>query len=310
MRVVVLGASGAVGRPLVSQLVRAGHEVVGTTRTPAKEGLLRELGAEPVVCEAFDLERVRSVIAEARPEAVVNELTDLSQPLNPRKYKQWVEKTNRLREDVGPVIAAAASEAGARRLVSQSISFIYEPSGGWVKTEADPVVSEGPMGAAAAPTQAIERATLEQEGVDGVVLRYGYFYGPGTLYAPDGEMAALARKRQLPIVGGGDGLFSYIHVDDAASATVAAVEGSATGVFNVVDDEPAAQKEWVPAYCEALGAKPPRKVPAWLARLVAGRLVSDGATIQRGASNEKARRELGWEPRWPSWRQGFREALG
>jgi 2-alkyl-3-oxoalkanoate reductase len=312
MRVLVAGATGAVGRPLVRMLRERGHEALGATRSEAKADALRELGAEPVICDAFDRESVRRVVLAASPEAIVNQLTDLSAPLNPRKYGQWLEPTNRLRIEGTRNLAAAAVEAHTRLLVSQSVAFAYRWDGDGLKSEDDPLFDDAPGGFdyAVAAIRELERLTLETPGLDGIVLRYGYFYGPGTSYARDGQFGEMARRRQFPIVGSGSGRFSFVHVEDAAAATLAALERGKPGVYNIVDDEPAELREWLPAYVESLGAKPPRHVPRWLARIVASRFMADSSIELRGASNDKAKRELGWRPRWTSWRQGFRDALG
>lgn len=262
MKVFVAGASGAIGRPLVRQLVAAGHEVTGTTRRPERAEEIRAGGATAVVCDVFD---------------------------------------------------AAALAAGARRYVTQSIAFIYAPEGDWVKDEEAPTFDDAPppFDEGVRAMLAHEREVLGSEGIEGLVLRYGQFYGPGTYYTPgDGSLAKQVERRLLPIVGDGAGMASFVHVEDAAGATVAALDRGAPGIYNVADDDPAPAREWLPAYAAALGAKPPRRVPRWLARLVGGRFaVLFGAEL-RGASNAKAKRELAWQPRYPSWRQGFQEALG
>jgi 2-alkyl-3-oxoalkanoate reductase len=312
VRVLVAGASGAVGRPLLPLLVEAGHEVVGTTRSESKADSIRSAGAEPAIVDVHDTEALRRVVAEARPEVVVNELTSLPDVLDYSDSEAFAA-TNALRGQVGPMLAQIAAEGGARRLVVQSVAFFYAPVGGPVKSEADPLLDlpEGSAMAEGPPAlRAVEDSALGTQGIEGVVLRYGYFYGPGTYYADDGSVAEQVRKRRFPIVGKGNGVFSFVHIEDAARATLAAVEGGATGVFNVVDDEPAPLSEWLPDYAEAIGAKRPFRVPSFVARLVAGKDVAAMATTLRGASNEKAKRELGWEPRYPSWRQGFREGLG
>jgi nucleoside-diphosphate-sugar epimerase len=310
--VLVVGATGAVGAPLVRLLRKDGHEVLGTTRSERKAGALRQLGAEPVVCDALDRESLRQAVVTAAPEVIVNQLTDLSAPLNPRRYAQWLEPTNRLRIEGTRTLAEAALEAGTRLLISQSIAFAYRWEGDQLKTEVDPLFDEAPGGfdRAVQALRELEQRTLETPGLDGIVLRYGYFYGPRTSYAPDGQVAEMIRKRQFPIVGSGSGLFSFINVEDAAAATLAALKRGRPGVFNVVDDEPAELREWLPGYAEMLGAKPPRHVPRWLARIAAGRFMADGSVELRGASNEKAKRELAWSPRWASWRDGFRAGLG
>jgi nucleoside-diphosphate-sugar epimerase len=311
VRVFVAGATGAIGRPLVPRLVEAGHEVVGMTRSPERAESLRAAGAEPAVCDALDAEAVRAAVAEARPDVLVHQLTDLPQEFSVRyRYGQ----TGPLRGEGTRNLIEAGLAAGARRLVAQSIAFLYRPEGGPVKDEDAPTLTpddaRGHFAETIRGTLELERLTTATEGLDGLVLRYGFFYGPGTWYARGTGLAREFERRRFPVIGDGGGVFPFVHVDDAASATVAAVERGAPGIYNVVDDEPAPAREWVPAFAEALGAKPPRRVPAWLARLVAGRTNATMATTMRGASNAKARRELGWEPRYPSWRQGFREGIG
>ena len=311
MKVLVAGATGAVGRPLVRMLREGGHEVAGMTRSERGASALRELGVEPVVADALDAGSVHETVRATRPEAIVNQLTALSAPLNPRKYTEWLEPTNRLRIAGTRNLAEAAVEAGTRLLVSQSIAFAYSWDGEGLKTEDDPLIDDQPeFEAAVQALRELERRTLETPGLEGVVLRYGYFYGPGTSYAGDGQVAQMVRKRRFPIVGAGTGRFSFVHVDDAAAATQAALDQATPGTYNVVDDEPAELREWLPEFAERLGAKPPRRVPLWLARIGAGRFTAEGAVKLRGASNARARRELGWQPRWPTWREGFREALG
>lgn len=310
MKVFVAGASGAIGRPLVRELVAAGHEVTGMTRRPQRAAEIDSAGGRGVVCDAFDLPALESAVAEAAPEVVINQLTSLPQEFNPRKIDY--NPTNRARVEGGGNLMRAALAAGARRYVAQSIAFLYAPEGDWVKDEeAAPYLdAPAPFDSAVAADLELERIALETDGIEGIVLRYGWFYGPGTYYASGGSTYLETRRRRLPIVGSGAGVMSHVHVDDAAAATVAALDRGAPGIYNIVDDEPAPMREWVPVYAEAIGAKPPRRVPVWLARLIAGRMTAEVATELRGASNAKAKRELGWEPRYPSWRQGFREALG
>ena len=309
MRVFVAGATGAIGRPLVRQLLEAGHEVVGMTRAEERAERLRAAGAEAVVCDALDSEALAAAVREAGPDAIVHQLTDLPRSFSPR-YKYG--RTNALRSEATRTLIAAGREAGARRIVAQSIAFIYLPTGDWVKDEEAPTLSgavtEGKFGEAADATLDMERQVVGAEGMEGLVLRYGFFYGPGTWFAEGTNLAKAYRRRMSPIVGAGSGVFSFVHVDDAAAATVAALERGAPGIYNVVDDEPAPAHEWMPAFAAAVGGKPPRRVPLWLGRLAAGGNAVMMQTL-RGASNAKARRELGWEPRYPSWRQGFREGL-
>ena len=303
MKIFIAGASGAIGRPLVRQLIEQGHEVVGMTRSNADA--IRSLGAEAVQADALDAAAVRSAVEAARPEVVVNELTDLAQPLNPRKYDEWLAGTNQLRREGTKNLAAAAAAVGATKLISQSVAFAYRFDPG-LKTEDSPIIgaAAGDMGAA---MEDLERQTLAAPG--GIVLRYGFFYGPGTAYSRDGQQIELIRKRQLPIVGGGKGQFPFVHVDDAASATVAAIERGGAGVYNVVDDEPAPANDFIPYLADLVGAKKPWRVPGWLARLAAGRMVGFATSLQP-VSNAKAKQELGWTPRYASWRDGFRAELG
>jgi 2-alkyl-3-oxoalkanoate reductase len=312
MRVFVAGAAGVIGRSLVPMLVEAGHEVIGGTRSEARADDIRAMGAEPVVGDVFDADEVRRAVAAARPEVLINELTDLPKAIDPRRSPDQFAGTNRLRREASRILMDAAAEAGARRVVAQSIAFVYRLTGEGLKTEDDELFLEAPppSGELVAAVADLERTVTGDERVEGVVLRYGYFYGPGTAYSSEGSMAALARRRRLAVVGAGTGVFSFIHVDDAARATVAALDHGSPGIYNVVDDDPAPVREWVPAFAEAIGAPKPRRVPAWLARVVAGRYTVELMTASRGASYAKAHAELGLELRYPSWRQGFREGLG
>jgi nucleoside-diphosphate-sugar epimerase len=310
MKVFLAGATGAVGRPLLGQLVAAGHEVTGMTSRPENAPRIEAGGARAVVCDALDREAVSRAVGEANPEVVISQLTRLPREYNPRKIDYG--PTNRARAEGGHNLIVAAQAAGARRFVTQSVAFIYAPDGDMVKDEEARPWTDAPepFGSGARPTLEHEREATQTPGLDGLVLRYGQFYGPGTYYASDGSMAHQVRRRRFPLVGRGEGVFSFIHVDDAASATVAATDRGRAGVYNVVDDDPAPLREWLPVYAEALGAKSPFRVPTFLARLAAGNFAAIMATQLRGASNAKAKRELGWEPLYSSWRQGFRAALG
>jgi nucleoside-diphosphate-sugar epimerase len=310
MRVFVAGASGVIGRPLVPRLVEARHEVVGMTRRDERAAEIRQAGAEAVVCDVFDAAALTSAVTEARPEVVIHELTALPPKLDPRDAGVY-EANNRIRREGTANLVAAARAAGARRMVAQSIAFVYAPIGDWVKDEEASVMqAEGRFGDAVDAAMELERQVVNAEGIEGVVLRYGFFYGPGSSYASDGYQASEVRRRRLPVVGKGDATFSFIHVDDAAAATVIAAERGEPGIYNITDDDPAPMREWVPAYAAALGARPPRTIPVWLARLIAGKEILGMATVLRGASNAKAKRELGWQPAHASWREGFRDALG
>jgi nucleoside-diphosphate-sugar epimerase len=309
MRVFVAGASGTIGRPLVRRLVAAGHEVTGMTRRERRAEEIRAAGAAAVICDVYDEERLREVVVAAEPEGVVHALTALPQRFNPKK--DYLAATSRLRTEGTRSLLAAARAAGTRRVVAESIAFLYRGEGDWVKDEQAPVETDAPgfYGPAFRAALDLERQVTGAEGIEGIALRCGWLYGPGTFYDRDGQQAEEMRRRRLPIVGRGTGTFSFIHVDDLAEAIAAALERGAPGVYNVADDEPAPMSEWLPVYAEALGAKPPRRVPVWLAALVAGRAAVGAAIELRGASNAKARRELDWQPAHPSWRRGFGEML-
>jgi nucleoside-diphosphate-sugar epimerase len=320
MKVFVAGASGALGMQLVPQLVAAGHEVVAMTRTPSKQDGLRALGARPVVADALDPDAVASVVGEAEPEVIVHQLTALSGKMSLRDARHperspMTKLTNRLRTEATDHLLAAGRAVGARRFVAQSFgAFRYARTGGPVQTEADPL-DPNPPGAMRPVVEALlylEKAVTTIDWGEGLALRYGGFYGPGTSVSldPDAEMAGPIRKRQFPIVGGGGGVMSFVHVEDAAAATAIAVERGEPGIYYVVDDEPAPMREWLPVLADALGAKPPRRIPRWLGRLVAGEMATLMMTEVRGASNAKAKRELGWPLRYPSWRLGFTKGLG
>jgi nucleoside-diphosphate-sugar epimerase len=285
------------GRPLVRRLVAAGHEVTGTSRREKRAEDLRAAGARGAVCDVFDGDALVDAITVAEPEVVVHALTALPDRIDWKAKEDPLAATNRLREEGTRNLIGAARAAGVRRLVAESVAFLYEPSGDLVKGEDARLFTHAPgrAGKAATAIADLERQVLDAEGIDGVVLRFGWFYGPGT--------------RRFPIVGKGTGVFSFIHVEDVAAATEAAIAGAAVGVFNVVDDDPAPQREWAPVYAEAVGAKKPRRAPLWLAKLIVGPIALNAVEL-RGASNTRAKRELGWKPRYPSWRQGFREALG
>jgi nucleoside-diphosphate-sugar epimerase len=313
MKVFVAGATGAIGTQLVRQLAAAGHDVIGMTRSPAKTDMLRALGARPVVADALDPDAVARAVAETEPEVIVHQLTALSGRLDLRRPDRFFAMTNRLRTEGTDHLLEAARAAGARRFVAQSYAgWPFARTGGPVKTEEDPLDPDPPaeFRRTLDAIRHLESAVLGAEGLEGVVLRYGGFYGPGTSVGDGGFLLEEIRRRRLPIVGAGTGVWSFIHIDDAAAATMAAVERGAPGIYQIVDDEPAPVSEWLPALAAAIGAPPPRQVPAWVARLLAGEHAVVLMTEARGASNAKARRELGWLPAWPSWRQGFRHGLG
>jgi nucleoside-diphosphate-sugar epimerase len=307
MRVFVAGATGAIGRQLVPRLVAAGHEVHGMTRSESKQALLRELGAVPVVADALDPEQVAEAVGRARPDVIVHELTALA---GVERYSERdAALTNRLRTEGTDHLLSAGQAVGVRRFVAQAVATfgVYDRSGGPVKGEDDPL-DPAPVQAMRETLAAIrhlEKAVLGAQWTEGIVLRYGAFYGPGTSLTPGSTQFELVRKRKFPLVGDGGGVWSFIHVADAAEATVAAVEHGSRGVYNVVDDDPAPVAEWLPALAQALGAKKPMRVPRFVARLLAGEAGVMMMTEMRGASNAKAKRELGWGPAHPSWRQGF-----
>ena len=300
MRVFVAGASGAIGSRLVPQLIDQGHEVIGTSRSPGNAERVRALGAEPIVLDLLDAGAVRQTVLDAQPDAIVHQATALANVRFGRSLDRTFALTNRLRTEGTDALLAAAREAGVRRFVAQSFaSMRYAREGGPVRTEDDPLDPNPPAGAR--ETNAAMRY-LDQAvtGAGGIALRYGGFYG-----VPNDGLLEPVRKRQFPIVGDGGGVFSFIHLDDAAAATALALEHDGPAIYNIVDDEPAPVREWLPVLANVLGAKPPRHFPVWLARLVAGEFAVMMGTESRGASNAKAKRELGWTLRYPSWREGF-----
>jgi len=312
MRIFLAGATGAIGQRLVPLLVDAGHEVVGSTRTPAKVDGLRLAGATPVVLDGRDGDAVRRAVHEAEPEVVVHQMTALSGNLDLRHFAESFAETNRLRTESTDRLVEAAVEAGARRFIAQSFAgWPNEQSGGPVKTEEAPLNTNPPkqvretLGA----ILHLESVTTGTPGIEGLALRYGGFYGPGNALGKGGMMLDAVVKRQMPIVGGGSGIWSFLHIDDAAQATALAVDRGAPGIYNIVDDEPAPVSEWLPYLADVLGARPPRRVPAWLARLIVGEAAVSMMTKIRGSSNAKAKRELDWKLHYPSWRVGFRDGL-
>ena len=307
MRVFVAGATGAMGRQLVPRLLEAGHRVIGMTRTEAKAAALWDLGARPIVADALDPDQVAEAVADADPDVIVHQLTAIS-GLDPRHFDRDFALTNRLRTEGTDHLLSAGRAVGVRRFIAQSYtSWPYARTGGPVKSEEDPLDPTPPreMVESMAAIRHLEEAVLGAAWTQGIVLRYGAFYGPGTSLARDGEQFEMIRKRKFPVVGDGRGVWSFVHIADAAEATVAAVEHGTRGIYNVVDDEPAPVAEWLPALAEQLGAPKPRRVPRVVGRLFAGEAGAVMMTEMRGASNAKAKRELDWQPRHPSWRQGF-----
>lgn len=308
MRVYLAGATGALGRRLVPQLLAAGHDVTAATRSPGKADGLRALGATPVVVDGLDAAAVGEAVARAEPDAIIHQMTALAGTADLRHFDRWFARTNRLRTEGTDHLLAAADAAGVRRFVAQSYTGWTNPrTGGPVKDEDDPL-DPHPVAAQRETLAAIRHLEAAVTGapLEGVVLRYGNFYGPG---ATD-DMVELLRKRRLPIIGDGGGVWSWIHLDDAAAATVAALERGAPGIYAVADDEPAPVREWLPALADAVGAPPPRRVPRWVGRVAAGEVATTWMTEGRGVSNARAKRELGWRPGYASWRTGFREGLG
>ena len=306
MRVFVAGATGAIGKQLVPRLVAVGHEVHGMTRSESKRSMLEELGAVPVVADALDPDQVAEAVARAKPDVIIHELTSIGL-LDMRHFDRSFAVTNRLRTEGTDHLLSAGQAVGVQRFVAQSNSAFYARTGAAVKSEEDPLdpTPAREMRQTVAAIQHLEKAVLGAQWTEGIVLRYGALYGPGTSMAPGAEQLELVRKRKFPLVGDAGGVWSFIHVADAAEATVAAIEHGSRGVYNVVDDEPAPVAEWLPALAAELGAKKPMRVPRFVGRLFAGEVGVVMMTELRGASNAKAKRELAWRPAHPSWRPGF-----
>jgi 2-alkyl-3-oxoalkanoate reductase len=310
MRVFLAGATGAIGRRLVPLLIADGHHVTGMTRSPEKAEQLRMAGVEPVVADALDGAAVEAAVRGARAEAVIHQLTALPQRIDPRKIERDFVLNDRLRSEGTRLLVAAAKAAGAKRIVAQSIAFAYAPGPvGTLHGESDPLFLDAPRSFKRSMHALVdlESAVLE---ANGIVLRYGYFYGPGSAISSSGSTVGDIARRRLPIVGRGTGVWSFVHIDDAARATVAALTHDGPGVYNIVDDDPAPVREWIPALAAAVNAPKPLRVPASLARLAAGEYGVLVMVRGQGASNALAKRELGWQPTYSSWREGFRTALG
>jgi nucleoside-diphosphate-sugar epimerase len=311
MKVLVAGASGALGKQLVPRLVADGHDVIGTTRSESKLGLLRELGATGVVADLLDPEQVARVVAEAEPDAIIHQLTALNRPFDVKHFDATFEETNRLRTEGTDHLLAAGRAVGVKRFIAQSYtSWPFARTGGAVKTEEDPLDPTPPkaMRKSLDAIRHVEDAVTGADWTEGIVLRYGGFYGPGTsLSREGGAQLEQIRQRKFPVVGDGGGVWSFVHIEDAAEATVAALTRGRRGIYNVVDDDPAPVAEWLPVAASTIGAPAPRHVPRWLGRIAAGEAGVVMMTEVRGASNEKAKRELGWKPRHSSWREGFAE---
>jgi 2-alkyl-3-oxoalkanoate reductase len=303
MRVFIAGGTGAIGRTLVPALIAAGHQVTATTRSPAKAAELRAAGAEPAVADGLNKEQVIAAVKAAAPDVIVHEMTSLSALRSFRKFDSQFAVTNELRTKGTDYLLEAATEAGVRRVVAQGFTgWPNQRSGGPVKTEDDPLEGGVPDTERSLAAIRYVEERVPAAVAEGLVLRYGGFYGPGASQF----LLDQVRKRRVPMIGGGTGIWSFTEITDAAAATVAAVERGAPGVYNIVDDEPAPVSEWLPYLAKVLDAKPPLRVPAWLGRLAAGELAVVMMTTMRGSSNAKAKRELDWTPRYASWREGFR----
>jgi nucleoside-diphosphate-sugar epimerase len=307
MKVFVAGATGVMGRQLVPRLVGAGHEVVGTTRSESKRAALSELGAAPVVVDGLDAEQVAVAVGEARPDVIIHQLTAISS-LDMRHFDRDFAQTNRLRTEGTDHLLSAGQAAGVRRFIAQSYtSWPYERTGGPVKSEEDPLdpTPAREMRQSIAAIRHLEAAVTGADWTEGIVLRYGAFYGPGTSLSAGGEQLEMVRKRKFPVVGDGAGVWSFVHIADAAEATVAAVEHGTRGIYNIVDDDPAPVAQWLPGLANAIGAPKPWRVPRFVGRMLGGEATVVMMTETRGASNLKAKREFGWTPGHPSWREGF-----
>lgn len=310
MKILLAGGTGAIGRRLIGDLVSEGHQVTATTRSPAKRELLGQLGADPVVVDAFDRNALLEAVVGAEPEILIHQLTGLAGVTDIKHFDREFATTNRLRTEAADNLLAAARAAGARRFIAQSYGgWNYERRGGASKPEEEPLDCDPPreqresLRAIRYLEQALEQAAAE--GMEALALRYANFYGPGTGWAQDGEMIEMIQRRRFPIIGDGGGVWSFVHVDDASAATLAALDHGASGIYNIADDDPAPVREWLPVLASTVGAKPPRHVPVWLGRLAVGDVGVSMMTSIRGADNSKAKRELGWRLRYPSWREGF-----
>lgn len=312
MRIFLAGGTGAIGRRLIPLLRQSGHEVAATTRSKNKLEPLRAAGAEPILLDAFDRQAVHRAVTAARPDVVMHQMTALASLKDFRKFESELAMTNRLRTEGMEILLEAARFAGAKRFIAQSYSgWPNERTGGRIKNETDPLDPNPPS--AMRPTiealKKLERIVPDGQGLTGIVLRYGSFYGPGTHVAPGGILVDAVQSRQFPVIGGGTGVWSWIHIDDAARATILALNHGEGGIYNIVDDEPAEVAEWLPVLAEIIKAKPPRRIPAWLGRLLIGEAGVSMMTQSRGSSNAKEKRILGWQPHYASWREGFRHGL-
>ena len=311
MKIFLAGATGAIGRQLLPMLVSAGHTVTATTQHKNKMMPIHSAGATPVLVNALNKEEVLAAVTKAQPEIIIHQLTAIPANLNLRHFDDGFSLTNRLRTEGTDYLLASARAVGARRFIAQSYAGWYARTGDWIKSEEDPLISTGISDGRKTldATIHVETAVLKEKAIEGFVLRYGSFYGPGTSLAPGAWFFEGLRQRRVPIVGGGQGHWSFIHVDDAAGATLAAVNATTPGVYNITDDEPAPVSVWLPYLAEILGAKPPRHVPKWLARFAVGEYGVAAMTELRGSSNRKAKSFLPWKLKWPTWREGFKDGL-
>ena len=311
MNIFFAGATGVIGRQLLPRLIEAGHTVTAITRSPDRVTQLRAAGAQPVICDVFDRDTLARAVRDAKPEVVIHQLTNIPQHLDTRRVDRDFAQTNRLRSEGTQLLMQAARVAGARLFIAQSIATFYAPDSARPATEDVPLYKDAPPAFAGMvqALDALEHTVLNTTGIDGIVLRYGYFYGPGTIYAADGSFVADVRKRRVPIIGSGNGVTSFIHVADAAAATVLAMNAGRPGIYNIVDDDPAPIRVWLPVVAALCGAPRPMALPAIIGRLAAGRWGYYFMTEQRGASNARARQQLDWRPQYASWRDGFRAEL-
>src|SRR5262249_45570173 len=313
MKVFLAGATGAIGKPLLPQLVAAGHIVTGTTRVPDKMDSIRKAGAIPEIMNALQKKEVLRAVRRAQPDVIIHQLTSIPSRFDVRRFDDEFTLTNRLRTEGTDYLLAAARSVGCRRFIAQSyVGWPFARIGAWVKNEADPLLSSPEPGMRKS-FQAIlhlESAVLDEPDIEGFVLRYGGFYGPGTSLGQGGSMLEEVKKRRIPIVGKGTGYWSFVHIDDAASATLGAVEARSPGLYNICDDEPAPVAQWLPFLADAIGAKAPRQIPRWLGRLMIGQHGVAMMTEIRGGSNQKAKSQMRWRLKWPTWRTGFRNCLG
>lgn len=311
MKVFVAGASGAIGRPLIRELLDRGHEVTGLTRQSENAKFLEGMGATPAIGDAADAEEMTRLVKLAAPQAIISELTRLPRQMNPKKLAEYYAANNAIRLQGTRALLDAARAANVERFVSQSAAFWYRPTAGPTKSEKDPFDTEGPepVGEAARTMLKVEEMVRNAPDIIGTNLRYATFYGPGTWYSRDGEIGRRFKKWQYPIIGTGDAVMSFVHIVDAARATALAMECGRAGDFNVADDEPAVANDWMPTFAEAIGARKPMKVPVWLARLMVPDALVHLTINARAASNERIKTELRWQPCVPSWRTGFREGL-